>query len=73
MSTKKQLAAGSQELLYDVGLHNRAKEKLGDPQAPGTEMWYMNISWGEAQHGAMDRMRWKTLTEALCPTDDEEE
>ncbi len=37
------------------------------------ELEQMNLSWGEAQHAARDRMHWRVLIEALCPTGDEEE
>ena len=37
------------------------------------ELEQMNLSWGEAQHAARDRMQWRSLIEALCPIGDEEE
>ncbi|KAJ8361543.1 hypothetical protein SKAU_G00180680 [Synaphobranchus kaupii] len=37
------------------------------------ELNKMNLSWGEAQHVAKDKMRWRELIAALCPIGDEEE
>lgn len=36
------------------------------------ELEQMNLSWGEAQHAARDRIQWRVLIEALCPIGDEE-
>ncbi len=37
------------------------------------ELEQINLSWGEAQHAARDRVQWRVLIEALCPTGDKEE
>ena len=33
----------------------------------------MGLTWGEAQHVAQDRSRWRKTVAALCPTGDEED
>jgi len=37
------------------------------------ELKEMNLTWGEAQHAAQDRSRWRQIVEALCPIRDEED
>ena len=37
------------------------------------ELSEMGLSWGEAQHAAKDRSRWKQIIDALCPARDEED
>lgn len=36
------------------------------------ELQKMNMMWGEARHAAKNRMRWKILNEASCPTGNEQ-
>ena len=38
-----------------------------------SELEEMGYSWGQAQFIAEDRVRWRQLVEALCPTGDEED
>ena len=38
-----------------------------------TELTEMGLTWGEAQHVAQDRSRWRKTVAALCPTGDEED
>ncbi len=54
------------------------KRKPGRPKTTWrrtvvAELATMNLSWGQAQHAAKDRDRWRELTKALCPTRDEED
>lgn len=54
------------------------KRKTGRPKTTWRrtvtqELEQMNLSWGEAQHAARDRMQRRSLIEALCPIGDEEE
>lgn len=32
----------------------------------------LDLTWGEAQHPAHNRQKWRLLILALCPTEDEE-
>ena len=56
--------------------HHQAKENLGGHEPiccrnMTQELEQMTLSWGEAQHGAVDRVR--VVIEDLCPIGDEEE
>ena len=37
------------------------------------ELSEVKLTWGEAQHAAQNRAKWKEIVVALCPTGDEEE
>ena len=37
------------------------------------ELSEVKLTWGEAQHAAQNRVKWKEILIALCPTGDEEE
>ncbi len=37
------------------------------------ELAEMNLTWGKAQHVAMDRDRWRQMIAGLCPIGDEED
>ena len=37
------------------------------------ELIEMGYTWGEAQHVAQDRKRWKSIIAALCSTGNEED
>ncbi len=37
------------------------------------ELAEMHLTWGEAEHVAMDRDRWRQMIAALCPIGDEED
>ena len=54
------------------------KRKQGRPKntwrrTVTAELKEMNLTWGEAQHAAQDRSRWRQIVEALCPIRDEED
>ena len=54
------------------------KRKRGRPRTTWrrtvtSELEEMGYSWGQAQFIAKDRVRWRQLVEALCPTRDEED
>lgn len=36
------------------------------------ELKEMGLTWGEAQHAANYRAKWKEIIDALCPTQDKE-
>ena len=38
-----------------------------------SELSEVKLTWGEAQHVAQNRAKWKEIVVALCPTGDEEE
>ena len=49
----------------------KAKEKEVDQQPPGdAELNMCNITWTEANRAAMNRPRWRTVVDALCPQGD---
>ena len=37
------------------------------------ELSEVKLTWGEAQHAAQNRAKWKEIVVGLCPTGDEEE
>ena len=54
------------------------KKKKGRPKTTwrltvAAELKEMNLTWGEAQHEAQDRSRWRQIVVASCPTWDEED
>ena len=68
-----------QDRITKVALRWTAPDKI-KPGRPKTtwrrtvtqELKQINLSWGEAQHAARDRVELKVLIEALCPIGDEE-
>ena len=38
-----------------------------------TELSEVKLTWGEAQHAAQNKAKWKKIVVALCPTGDEQE
>ena len=61
-----------------LGWTPAGKRKKGRPKTTwrrtvAAELKEMNITWGEAQHAAQDRSRWRQIVKALCPTRDEED
>ena len=56
-----------------AGPHLKGRLKMDTTRQKKTwEANQMNLSWGEAQHAARDRVEWRVLIEALCPLGDEE-
>ena len=54
------------------------KRKQGRPKTTWrrtvtSELKMANLTWGEAQHAAQDRIRWKQIVTALCSTGNEED
>ncbi len=54
------------------------KRKQGRPKTTWrrtvtSELKMANLTWGEAQHAAQDRTRWKQIVTALCSTGNEED
>ena len=54
------------------------KRKQGRPKTTWrrtvtSELKMANLTWGEAQHAAQDRTRWKQIVMALCSTGNEED
>ena len=54
------------------------KRKPGQPKTTWrrtimAELSEVKLTWGEAQHAAQNRAKWKEIVVALCPTGDVEE
>ena len=54
------------------------KRKPGRPkttwcQTVMAELSEVQLTWGEAQHAAQNRARWKDIVVTLCPTGDKED
>lgn len=55
------------------GKRKRGRPKTTWRRTVMAELTEKGITWGQAQHIARDRDRWRELTEALCPSRDEED
>ena len=55
------------------GKRRRGRPKTTWRRTVMAELSEMGLSWGEAQHAAKDRSRWKQIIDALCPARDEED
>ena len=54
------------------------KRKAGRPKTTWrrtvmAELSEVKLTWSEAQHAAQNRVKWKEIVVALCPTGNEEE
>ena len=56
-----------------VGKRKKGRPKTTWRRTVEAELKEMNLTWGEAQHAAQDRSRWRKIVKALCPTRDEED
>ena len=50
------------------GKRSRGRPKTTWRRTVVSELSEMGLTWGEAQHVARDRTRWRGIVEALCPT-----
>jgi hypothetical protein len=55
------------------GKRKRGRPKTTWRRTVMAELKERDLTWGQAQHVARDRARWRELTEALCPRRDEED
>ena len=55
------------------GKRKRGRPKTTWRRTVMTELTEMGLTWGEAQHVAQDRSRWRKTVAALCSTGDEED
>ncbi|KAK2181766.1 hypothetical protein NP493_382g00033 [Ridgeia piscesae] len=55
------------------GKRKRGRPKMTWRQSVMAELKEMGLSWGEAQASAKDRILWRSIVVALCPTGDEED
>ena len=56
-----------------TGKRSQGRPKTTWRRTVTAELKEMNLTWGEAQHAAQDRSRWRQIVEALFPTWDEED
>ena len=55
-----------------TGKRSQGRPKTTWGRTVTAELKEISLTWGEAQHAAQDRSRWREIVEALCPTWDEE-
>ncbi len=55
------------------GKRRQGRPKITWRKTVTSELAEMHLTWGEAEHVAMDRDRWRQMIAALCPIGDEED